>query len=306
MISKAPLAGTFPAVLRRAEEFQTSWEMLISGHIDNHIFESDELLKHSAWFQKETVQDIVLFTLIVLFYEIPVIYTEYYVRKALSYTKIEDKRKIKKAISALSYLYDNLSEHTDSLTYYLIRQAGASYTESSKYDALSNEKISDFTAGCKQMLEYLKAINPEKQDEPTGVKFNNYLLSREMNSDTGLRNLSLRYITFCLQIAGIYRPETGVFYFIYALANVILPPDVMGSLKKWDTYKYIQDINIGAQGQNYLKTLIALGNDLEPPMVQSAITPAILQWQSQGLSWARCQAFFECIKPPFFRKYRKK
>ncbi|MGL4388610.1 MAG: hypothetical protein ACRCTJ_04380 [Brevinema sp.] len=86
-------------------------------------------------------------------------------------------------------------------------------------------------------------------------KSKNFLLSQTMSTETGLRDLALRYITVILQVCLKSKNIKYSSKLIYQILKSVLPDHIsMGDLGIETLNKYIKDIDINNQAQNYKTT----------------------------------------------------
>lgn len=188
---------------------------------------------------KEFSHDFILFVLIVLYCEIPYNITAYhwvYGNQKLIRKRDKEKTKLIKDIREIcKQVYNFLPDMQSMSTYDFHSPQSKKVAENLKslFDTFQ-QQAQDFTAILEKPLRYRYVTNFKYE------KRLNNLLSREMTSKTGIRNLTLRYVFFCFDL----KPKNLMYEIVYLWTNKFLPKDeMMYYLTAFEASKYLKTIN---------------------------------------------------------------
>ncbi|MGL5721918.1 MAG: hypothetical protein ACRCY4_05930 [Brevinema sp.] len=203
----------FPRIV---SDLITKWENHIIALLDNpKTFDLSSIQQEPE--NTFVFQDIMRFILLTLYFEVPHNYKNYLMYQEYQ-SQLKDLGKHTSLfIEQLSFMNTYLKKNERFLF------GGLKYQ---KRDSQSNHDVwQDFQNASQGLVDYLQ--HPTGLLSVNNLDFEpkrNALLNREINSEAGFRNLAIRYVALCIQIAfnGKSPPKSNIPLIIYKISKYIL------------------------------------------------------------------------------------
>ena len=259
-------------------KFQIEWEKHFTKFINQKtlykefmcFFENNYDLKN----RETVVSDLVLFLLIVLYFEIPFVYMYHFDTQE----NVKEGNKLEKEKKRfIIRLQDSLNDIDKYRMFIYANQKHKDYKYNDEAHFHTEKIINNYKDSLKDVIQNLREFENKYSLEMYGKK-ENFLFSRELDSKTGIRNLCMRYIVLCMQIVGIYKANRDTYQFIYDFLYRVLPKEYqkdMYDLSIDDIPKYIKSINIQDETQSYKYTFCGLQEFDEHPKILKKIIKLI-------------------------------